>query len=75
MGSKLSSARFAWKDLGRLRLRTLMKFCGASMASGAFVGLVGFSRPLEDELLGIVMLAKLTAGVFPASRGVRLFTV
>jgi hypothetical protein len=52
-----------------------MKFCGASMASGAFVSLVGFSCPFEDELLGIVVLAKLTAGVFPASRGVRLSTV
>jgi hypothetical protein len=45
------------------------------MASGAFVGLVCFSRLLEDELLGIVVLAKLTAGVFPASRGVRFSTV
>jgi hypothetical protein len=52
-----------------------MKFCGASMASGAFVSLVGFSRSFDDELLGIVVLAKLTAGVFPASRGVRLSTV
>jgi hypothetical protein len=75
MGSKLLSARFACKDLGRLRLWTLMKFCGASMASGAFVSLVGFSRPFDDELLGIVVLAKLTAGVFPASRGVPLSTV
>jgi len=75
MGSKLSSARFAWKDLGRLRLRTLIKFCGASMVSGAFVSLVGFYRPFEDELLGIVVLTKLTAGVFPTSRGVRLSTV
>jgi hypothetical protein len=75
MGSKLLSARFAWKDLGRLRLRTLMKFCGASMGSGAFVSLVGFSCPFDDELLGIVALAKLTAAVFPASRGVRVSTV
>jgi hypothetical protein len=52
-----------------------MKFCGASMASGEFVSLVGFSRLFEDELLGIVVLAKLTAGVFPASRGVRPSTV
>jgi hypothetical protein len=46
-----------------------MKFCVASMAIGAFVGLVGFSRAFEDELLGIAMLAGLTARAFPAWRG------
>ena len=56
------------KDFGRLLLRTLMKFCGASMAIGALVGLVGFSRAFEDELLGIAMLAGLTAGAFSAWR-------
>jgi hypothetical protein len=45
------------------------------MASGAFVSLVGLSRPFEDNLLGIVVLAKLTAGVFPASHGVLLSMV
>jgi hypothetical protein len=52
-----------------------MKFCGPSMAIGAFVGLVGFSRAFEDELLGIAMLAGLTVGAFPAWRGARLSPV
>ena len=59
----------------RLRVRTLMKFCGANMASGVFVSLIDVYRPFEDELLGIVVLAKLTAKAFPSSRGVRLSTV
>jgi hypothetical protein len=52
-----------------------MKFFGASMAIGAFVGLVGFSRAFEDELLAIAMLAGLTVGAFPAWRGARLSRV
>jgi hypothetical protein len=52
-----------------------MKFCGASMAIGAFVGRVGFSRAFEDELLGIAMLAGLTVEAFPAWRGARLSPV
>ncbi|HEY4051951.1 MAG TPA: hypothetical protein VGM27_34275 [Acidobacteriaceae bacterium] len=75
MASKLPFAGFARKDFWRLLLRTLMKFCGASMAIGAFVGLVGFSRAFEDELLGLAMLAGLTAGAFPAWRGARLSPV
>ncbi|HZD77654.1 MAG TPA: hypothetical protein VE218_11650 [Acidobacteriaceae bacterium] len=51
-----------------------MKFGGASMAIGAF-GPVGFSRAFEDELLGIAMLAGLTAGAFPAWRSARLSPV
>jgi hypothetical protein len=52
-----------------------MKFCGASMAIGAFVGLVGFSHAFEDDLLGITMPAGLTAGAFPGWRGARLSPV
>jgi hypothetical protein len=52
-----------------------MKFCGASMAIGAFVGLVGFSHAFEDELLGITMLAGLTAAALPGWRGARLSPV
>jgi hypothetical protein len=52
-----------------------MKFCGASMAVGEFVGLVGFSRAFDDELLGMAVLARLTAGAFPAWRGARLSPV
>lgn len=52
-----------------------MKFGGASMAIGAFVGLVGLSRAFEDELLGIAMLAGLTVGAFPAWCGARLSPV
>ena len=75
MASKLSFTRFARKDFGRLLLRTLMKFCRASMAIGAFVGFVGFSRTFEDELLGIAILARLNVGAFPAWRGARLSPV
>ena len=75
MAFQLSLARFARKDFGRLLLRTLMKLCGASMAIGAFVGMVGFSRAFEDELLGIAVLAGLTARAFPAWRGARLSPV
>jgi hypothetical protein len=49
-----------------------MKFCAASRAIGAFVGLVSFSRALEDELLGVAMPAGLTVEAFPAWRGARL---
>ncbi|HTF69333.1 MAG TPA: hypothetical protein VK638_42305 [Edaphobacter sp.] len=52
-----------------------MKFCEASTSIGAFVGLMGFYRVLEDELLGIAMLAGLTVGAFPAWRGARLSSV
>ena len=75
MASKLSFAGFTREDFGLLLLRTLMKFCRAGMAIGAFVGLGGFSRAFEDELLGIAMLAELTAGAFPAWRGARLSPV
>ena len=75
MASQLSLARSAWKHFGLKHLRALVKFCKASMAIGAFVGLVGFSRAFEDELLGIAMLAGLTAGAFPAWRGARLSPV
>jgi hypothetical protein len=75
MASKLLFAGFARKDFGRLLLRTLIKFCGASMTIGVFVGPVGFSREFEDELLGIAMLAGLTAGAFPAWHGARLSPV
>ena len=75
MASELSFATFARTDFGRLRLRTLTKFCGASMAIGAFAGLAAFSRAFEDELLGIALLAGLTAGAFPAWRGARLSPV
>jgi hypothetical protein len=51
-----------------------MKFCRASTAIRSFVGLLGFSRAFEDELLGIA-LAALTAGAFPAWRCARLSPV
>lgn len=52
-----------------------MKFCWTSTSIGAFVGLMGFYRALEDELLGIAILAGLTVGAFPAWRGARLSRV
>jgi putative ABC transport system permease protein len=49
MPSQLSFAGFAWKNLGRRRLRTLLTLLGIGMAIGAFVALVGFSRSFEHE--------------------------
>jgi putative ABC transport system permease protein len=51
MPSQLSFAGFAWKNLGRRRLRTALTLCGIGMAIGAFVALVGFSRSFEHEWL------------------------
>jgi len=51
MAAQLSFALFAWKNLWRRRLRTLLTLCGIGMAIGAFVGLVGFSRSFEHEWL------------------------
>jgi len=51
MPSQLSFAGFAWKNLWRRRLRTLLTLCGIGMAIGAFVALVGFSRSFEHEWL------------------------
>ncbi|MGA3070153.1 MAG: FtsX-like permease family protein [Terracidiphilus sp.] len=51
MASQLSFAGFAWKNLWRRRLRTLLTLCGIAMAIGAFVALVGFSRAFEHEWL------------------------
>jgi putative ABC transport system permease protein len=51
MASQLSFAGFAWKNLWRRRLRTLLTLGGITMAIGAFVALVGFSRAFEHEWL------------------------
>ena len=51
MTAQLSLAWFAWKNLRRRRLRTLLTLCGIGMAIAAFVGLVGFSRSFEHEWL------------------------
>jgi putative ABC transport system permease protein len=51
MASQLSFAGFAWKNLWRRRLRTLLTLGGIGMAIGAFVALVGFSRSFEHEWL------------------------
>jgi putative ABC transport system permease protein len=51
MASQLSFTGFAWKNLWRRRLRTLLTLGGITMAIGAFVALVGFSRAFEDEWL------------------------
>ena len=51
MASQLSFTGFAWKNLWRRRLRTLLTLCGISLAIGAFVALVGFSRSFESEWL------------------------
>jgi len=51
MASQLSFTGFAWKNLRRRRLRTLLTLCGITMGIGAFVALVGFSRSFEREWL------------------------
>ena len=51
MPLQLSLAWFAWRNLGRRRLRTFLTLCGIGMAIGAFVALVGFSRSFEHEWL------------------------
>ncbi|HUB30386.1 MAG TPA: ABC transporter permease [Terracidiphilus sp.] len=53
MAFQLSFAGFAWKNLGRRRLRTLLTLCGVGMAIGAFVGLVGFSLAFERAWMRI----------------------
>jgi putative ABC transport system permease protein len=53
MAIKLSLTGFVWKNLQRRRLRTLLTLCGISMAVGAFVGLVGFSRAFEQQWMQI----------------------
>ncbi len=49
MPSQLSFTGFAWKNLWRRRLRTLLTLGGITMGIGAFVALVGFSRAFETE--------------------------
>ncbi|HVZ84081.1 MAG TPA: ABC transporter permease [Terracidiphilus sp.] len=51
MAAQLTFARFAWKNLWRRRLRTLLTLGGIGMGIGAFVGLVGFSRSFAREWL------------------------
>lgn len=51
MAAQLTFIGFAWKNLWRRRLRTLLTLGGITMAIGAFVALVGFSRSFEHEWL------------------------
>jgi putative ABC transport system permease protein len=51
MASQLSFTGFAWKNLWRRRLRTLLTLGGITMGIAAFVALVGFSRAFEHEWL------------------------
>jgi putative ABC transport system permease protein len=51
MAAQLSFTGFAWKNLWRRRLRTLLTLGGITMGIGAFVALVGFSRGFEREWL------------------------
>lgn len=53
MAVQLSLVWFAWKNLGRRRLRTILTLGGIAIAIGAFVALVGFSRSFEHEWLRI----------------------
>jgi putative ABC transport system permease protein len=51
MAAQLSFTGFAWRNLWRRRLRTLLTLGGITMGIGAFVALVGFSRAFEREWL------------------------
>jgi len=51
MATQLSFTGFAWKNLWRRRLRTLLTLGGITMGIGAFVALVGFSRAFERAWL------------------------
>ncbi len=53
MAPSLSFTGFVWKNLQRRKLRTLLTLGGISMAVGAFVGLVGFSRSFEEQWMQI----------------------
>ncbi len=57
MASQLSFTGFAWKNLWRRRLRTLLTLFGITMGIGAFVALVGFSRAFEDEWMRLYTVA------------------
>src|ERR1035441_6035480 len=47
--ASLSFSGFAFKNLWRRRLRTLLTLGGIGMAVGAFVGMVGFSSAFEQQ--------------------------
>ncbi len=49
MATQLSFTGFAWKNLWRRRLRTLLTLGGVTIGIGAFVALVGFSRAFERD--------------------------
>ncbi len=49
MARHFSFTGFAWKNLRRRRLRTLLTLVGITMGIGALVALVGFSRAFEHE--------------------------
>ncbi len=49
MGNSLSLSGFAFKNLRRRRLRTLLTLGGIGMGVGAFVGLVGFSSAFAQQ--------------------------
>ena len=74
MASQLSFTGFAWKNLRRRRLRTLLTLCGITMGIGAFVALVGFSRSFEHEWLRLYQssgtdIAVLESSLFNSSIG------
>ncbi len=67
MASQLSFTAFAWKNLWRRRLRTLLTLGGIGMAIGAFVGLVGFSRSFEHAWLMMYLSSGTTMDVVQQS--------
>jgi len=67
MATHLSFTGFAWKNLWRRRLRTLLTLGGVAIGIGAFVALVGFSRGFERESLRLYTNAGTDIAVIPAS--------
>ncbi|HEY1804028.1 MAG TPA: ABC transporter permease [Terracidiphilus sp.] len=67
MASQLSFTGFAWKNLLRRRLRTLLTLCGITMGIGAFVALVGFSRSFEHAWLQLYQNAGTDIAVLQSS--------
>ena len=85
MASPLLFTGFAWKNLWRRRLRTLLTLVGITKGIGAFAALVGFLRSFEQDWLRIhtssykldslTILSGPLAGAYPAWRDARLSAV
>ena len=84
MATQLSFTGFAWKNLWRRPLRTMLTLSAITMGVGAFVALVGFSQGFERDSLRLytnagtdiaVIDAKLIAGSLDQSLESRIEAV